>query len=542
MTDDFQLFPDSAGGPAIDADIALITAYLARELSLVQIVAVEERLATDAAFRAKVRPIIEAWLVPTSFGAKALRGTPSRAWEAVTVTRAEIDAGWQRHLSDTEDRRTRALPRSSAEATHGSTTRRRPSMARIAAVIAAITIPMVTVAQVVVYVAKRPDAPGHSVAQRIVAPFGQKEQPARAQTSEPRVTEASPIPSPDDVPLVQPLPASTPGDRSARGVEAATPAVTTTRPSVGVPQPTQRATPDRARIAALATQRLPDVVRGETAADYILVVLDASDQYVWSTHGIGDFSMEVAGDTRTPGERSAFNREYRAEYTGAAAGAAIAYGRGRSGGANDSLAAAYASGYSQSDSAERLSRLRARLERLEAGSAAAGSGGRGGSVATARPGQADSVGVVAGARSGGGGGRGGTVEAGAIAGARSGGTGVAVGAVSGRGGGVGTGVARGAGGGRGGFVVGEFDYSASQAGVPGTYRMGFSSARYADSGMLNQAYGLQEAGGGQSGIQGLLSSSVAMAELYTFPAGALAPQHLRIVVVHLTPGAEWKGR
>ena len=38
MTDDFQLFQDQASGD--DADIALVTAYLARELSVVQIVAV----------------------------------------------------------------------------------------------------------------------------------------------------------------------------------------------------------------------------------------------------------------------------------------------------------------------------------------------------------------------------------------------------------------------------------------------------------------------------------------------------------------------
>src|SRR5687767_333822 len=127
MTDDFELFPGSAdGGSAIDPDIALITAYLARELSLVQIVAVEDRLATDAVFREKVRPVIDAWLIPRSFGSKAMHGSPPAALDTVSLTRAEIDAGWQRHLSETEDRRTRALPRPTVAAADGSTAGRRP--------------------------------------------------------------------------------------------------------------------------------------------------------------------------------------------------------------------------------------------------------------------------------------------------------------------------------------------------------------------------------------------------------------------------------
>ena len=61
MTHDFpNSFEPAGDDAAIDADIALITAYLARELTLTQIVAVEERLQTDATFLEKVKPILDA--------------------------------------------------------------------------------------------------------------------------------------------------------------------------------------------------------------------------------------------------------------------------------------------------------------------------------------------------------------------------------------------------------------------------------------------------------------------------------------------------
>src|SRR5688572_28628792 len=100
MTNDYQLFPDSGdgGSPEVDADVALITAYLARELSLVQVIAVEERLVTDAEFRETARPIIESWFVPGSFPSSSIASTPPTAG-ASPVTPTELEAGWQRYLS-----------------------------------------------------------------------------------------------------------------------------------------------------------------------------------------------------------------------------------------------------------------------------------------------------------------------------------------------------------------------------------------------------------------------------------------------------------
>jgi hypothetical protein len=61
-------------------------------------------------------------------------------------------------------------------------------------------------------------------------------------------------------------------------------------------------------------------------------------------------------------------------------------------------------------------------------------------------------------------------------------------------------------------------------------------------GRSNQAYGLQDAVAGESGIQGLASKSVASADTYRFAAGELAPRSLHVMVVHLIQGANWRGR
>ena len=60
--------------------------------------------------------------------------------------------------------------------------------------------------------------------------------------------------------------------------------------------------------------------------------------------------------------------------------------------------------------------------------------------------------------------------------------------------------------------------------------------------VLNSAAGLQLPGNDESGIQGLKTKSLTMGETYTFTPGQLAPQLLRIIVVHLAPGTSWKGR
>jgi hypothetical protein len=131
MTDELNLFAaDDEAGSAIDADIALITVYLAREMSFGQIVAVDERLANDRAFREKVLPIIEAWTLPVSFDARRETASPQA----------------------------RAHPLPSPGVT--STRERRPSMTRIAATIALILLPLVGSAQLAIYIAKRAGGSG----------------------------------------------------------------------------------------------------------------------------------------------------------------------------------------------------------------------------------------------------------------------------------------------------------------------------------------------------------------------------------------------
>ena len=57
---------------------------------------------------------------------------------------------------------------------------------------------------------------------------------------------------------------------------------------------------------------------------------------------------------------------------------------------------------------------------------------------------------------------------------------------------------------------------------------------------MNQAYGLQEPGRGESGVQGLPSSKVAMAETYNYFRGELTAAPIRVLVLHLIPGTSWK--
>ena len=158
MTDDFQLFanPDEVQQGS-DADTALITAYLARELTLVQIVAVEERLATDPAFRLHATPIIKAWTLPRSFGRSAAKDRATSS--AITPSMV-------------------AKPRLLATT----------PLLRLAAIIAVFVLPIAGLAQTVSYVAAHPDMPGHDIAKRIVAPF----HPAPPQQRGPAVRRLGP--------------------------------------------------------------------------------------------------------------------------------------------------------------------------------------------------------------------------------------------------------------------------------------------------------------------------------------------------------------
>ncbi len=163
MTDDFDLFDNVA-----DPDIALVAAYLARELSIVQIVAVRNRLAADVAFREKVQPVIDGWTFPGSADARAAATAQSRATETTTLSAVEIEAGWRRHLAAPHQSDGPALP-ARASGPGPLTLTRRPSMTRIAAMIALVVAPVVVSAQLVVYAAHHADAPGHRLALSLVS-------------------------------------------------------------------------------------------------------------------------------------------------------------------------------------------------------------------------------------------------------------------------------------------------------------------------------------------------------------------------------------
>jgi TonB-dependent SusC/RagA subfamily outer membrane receptor len=236
------------------------------------------------------------------------------------------------------------------------------------------------------------------------------------------------------------------------------------------------------------------------------MVLDATDKYVWSTHGIGSVWIEVGADSRTSAERSEYLREHRAEYMGsAAATGAERGGRGAS-------ASASAGG---SDSS--AVRMRAIISSLDY--AAARTQALIGSSSTTTPlyivdgvrmtnpnftandiaaKDIQSIEVIKGA------------AAQALYGSRA--------------------------------TNGVISIQTNAGQSADSYMLGFGSVRGGQIAAMNQASGLQEAGRGQSGIQGLRSTSVSLAETYTFPAGELGPRSLKIMVVHLAAGSAWKGR
>lgn len=291
--------------------------------------------------------------------------------------------------------------------------------------------------------------------------------------------------------------------------------------------------PDRAKIAALATQHQPHVVRGDTAAQYMVMVMDAADNYLWSTYGSGSLSIEIGGDTRTAEERMAFKREHIAEYQGTTAGLfpkVIEFERGAYAKPGiKALDSAHSAPYWRlRDKTLHDTLFRAFLDtlNLRQRTGATGDGGaRGGGAGSARSG--------GGARGAGG------IPDSIVAKMherdgfwlRTGDSTFALYAKAMVGG-------RDIGAGRGG--LGIFPDGVSPSNAPdGSYKIGWGSVNSPPS---ERATGIVSAGNGQSGIEGLPSAWLSMGESYVFAPGELAPQMLRIVVVHLTPGTTWKGR
>ena len=486
MNDDFELFQDQAGDDPVDADVALITAYLARELSPVQIVAVEDRLASDAAFREKVKPILEAWVMPGPLMAVHAGQGP--------LSREEVDAGWNRYVGEHAELDAHEGPRLVVEGAQRK--RRKISMTRIAAGIAAVTLPVFALAQVVVYVARHPDVPGHSVAKTMVKPFVVEAPPAPP----PKVEQQKAPPTPEDIRIGRQLETLKADVQRATGatVSAVAPA---TSPVIEAPAPATPASvianPDRAKIAALISAHMPEVVRGDTSADFAVIVLNAGDKYIWSTYGSGAVQIVIGSDKRTPGERVEFNSKNSAEYMGTAGGAGGFGGAGggaRGGGAgtmgrDTNLAGGFArarGGVPDSSLRVLLDSASYRLRAVRDSNARTVLG-------------LDSARVTA--RGGGGRGVGGVV------------------------------------------AVPTFTLAGLDS---GSYTVGFG-APIAVGGVtvpLNAAPGLQDPGRGESGIQGLKARSLTLGESYMFRRGELAARSraLRVVVVHLADGVTWTGR
>jgi beta-lactamase regulating signal transducer with metallopeptidase domain len=327
--------------------------------------------------------------------------------------------------------------------------------------------------------------------------------------------------------------------REPRATRAAPVSPSAAAPARPAPSP-RRQQPDRARIAALARENLPDVVLGDTAAEYAVMIFDSADQYVWSTHGVGSVAIEVAGDTRTADERAEFTRANRAEYMGAAAaGRGGGGGRGARGrGAGETAPALGATrgsitgrvaGTSVLEVRPRVSVTRGFLRDSTTGaiSVIRDSSGRVDTLTTTywigRDSlrkmrlQLDSGTATLRGRGGARGGGGGTVARQSARG-RGGRGGVASDSL-------GDVIAR-----LNELVVRMRD---SAAAGDGSYLVRVGRTRLSDP-TINRAAGLEEAGQGRSGIEGIPSTSIAFTETYTFAAGELAPAMLRILVVHLT--------
>ena len=507
MTDDFHLFGDpSEGNEPIDPDIALVTAYLARELSPLQVLALEERLAADPEFRAEMQPLIDAWAAPVP----SLEGGHVGRIAALSVLeRAE---SWRRFQSETIPV---ALSEPIAIDVPPARTTRRISMKRVALLTAAIGLPMVSFAQVVVYAANHTELPGHAIAQRVVSAFAHKptapvdrRDPANRVTSD--LTDGR-LPRPLSATKIAPT-------ESAKIVETPSVAPSAAVPSPG-PAPKKSSLPNRALIAELTRRYQPELVRGDTSAEYVVMVLDAGDGYVWSTIGHGNLGIEVGGDSRSLRERAAFTYEYRDEFWGdstmrpAARGRAMnggfgigAPGRGRARGGSvqfDSMAVIAGGGFGGRGSFP-----------LDSTRIVAGRGARGGSI-SARLVRGDTIYMlqydsISFRFSG----RGGIVGSGAMS-ADS----------IGRGFGVGRG--------RGGFG------SQASTSASGGYRASWIGN--AGGAAVNRAQGLEPPSAERSGIQGLSPTFVESADMYFFAPRELTPFNLRVMVIHLTPGATWRG-
>lgn len=389
-------------------------------------------------------------------------------------------------------------------------------MKRVALLTAAVALPMVSFAQVVVYTANHTGVPGHVVAQRVVSAFTHKPiASARRDSSDERTSHVTSDLTDGRIP--RPLSVTkTAVAESAKRVE---PPIA---PSAAAPAPKKSSLPNRALIAELTRQHQPELIRGDTSAEYVVMVLDAADGYLWSTIGNGNLGIEVAGDTRTARERAAFTFEYRDEFWGDPSTRPEARGRGMNGGFGIGAAGRgrAAGGSGRSDTL-----VIADVSGRGRGFGAAGFGGRG----LAQPESVPAARLARGAFSASRIVSGDTIYTlrydsmyvywyGGTAGRASAGF---------------DSLGRGFGRGRGAIA------SQPWGSATGGYRAGWVGN--AAGATVNRASGLEGPSVERSGVQGLGSSFVESADMYFFAPRELTSSNLRVMVVHLTPNATWRG-
>ena len=157
------------GGLPVDPDLSLIAAYVSRELSVHEIMAVEARLRADSAFRERVQFVLDSAALPISF-AQEFGVTPSGKAHAPRLTPLELSRQREK-------------------------LQRKRTIKRVAAIVIVTAIPLVMLAQFAAFLAKRTINSTNAGARNTAASSAVAPPPASAtQASTPHlVLDDSPV-------------------------------------------------------------------------------------------------------------------------------------------------------------------------------------------------------------------------------------------------------------------------------------------------------------------------------------------------------------
>jgi beta-lactamase regulating signal transducer with metallopeptidase domain len=117
--------------------------------------------------------------------------------------------------------------------------------------------------------------------------------------------------SPVGPPLRAPSAAPMPGVPSPAAPGAVPSPTASPRP----PRPSELQ-PNRARIISIVKSTMGTVVSGSAPADYIVLLFDGEDQFVWGVSAVGSSSIAVHGDTLLPAQRRALEASNQLELNG----------------------------------------------------------------------------------------------------------------------------------------------------------------------------------------------------------------------------------